>query len=825
MIAGLLFLAGIAPTAFAEDPPEEIAELLSWSCTGCHDSDSQEGDLDLDSLALKLDDPDNFHLWERVFDRVRDGEMPPDETLDEEDRKPFLASLHGVLEKADADRVAAKGRVAARRLTRAQYERNVCELLAVDIPLSDFLPADSLTHGYDTVSKSQQLSDHTMAAYLDAADAALDVSFHQLLADSSTPTVRFDWKQLRRSEIKTGRMAEGRPEHEDIVAWSTRQNFYGKLPATIVPSSGRYRIRLRVQAVHPPADDRVWCSIQTGFINAKASTMYWVGSFEATRANTEYEFETWIDEGHMLRVLPNDRGLKQVPIKLVGEPAGTVEPLGFPGVAIKWIEMQRLVPDRAELQQALIGDLKLRPIAAKAKEVRPPTDDVDVLNPEEITYWREGPDERFENERFETVRVEIVSENPEQDLRELVGSFAQRAFRRPVTQKDIQPYLNFALKRFEVDGSMRDALRAAYRTILCSPRFLYFEETPGALGDYALANRLSHFLWGVGPDKELLQLAAAGQLGKPDVLRSQTERLLADKRSTTFTREFTDQWLKLHEINSTTPDGDLYPEYDDVLHHTLREESYAFVKELVDQNLPVRNVVDSDFTFLNSRLARHYNVDWPGGIGLQRVSLDPSSRRGGVITHASVLKVTANGTTTSPITRGVWMLERIMGQHVPPPPANVPAVEPDIRGATSIREELEKHKNIDSCAACHVKMDPPGFALENYDVIGGWRDSYRAVSDDATEKWTNGLPIDASHEFASGESFDNIEGMKEILGRHPERIARSLAMHLTTYSTGAAPTFADRKAIDAIVAAAKSSSYGVRSLVLEVVQSPLFRNK
>ena len=345
------------------------------------------------------------------------------------------------------------------------------------------------------------------------------------------------------------------------------------------------------------------------------------------------------------------------------------------------------------------------------------------------------------------------------------------------------------------------------------------------IDEFALASRLSHFLWGVGPDHELLQLAAAGRLSDPDVLRRQTDRLLSDDRSITFISEFTDQWLKLYEINSTTPDEDLYPEYDDVLHHTLVKESHAFVKELVDHNLPARNIVDSDFTFLNSRLARHYNIDWPGGTGLQRVELDPSSRRGGVITHASVLKVTANGTTTSPIVRGVWMLERIMGKHVPPPPANVPAVEPDIRGATSIREELEKHKKLESCAACHVKMDPPGFALENYDVIGGWRDHYRAVSDGEKQKWVDGLPIDASHEFVSGEAFDDIEGMKDILSRHPERIARNLAMHLTTYSTGAAPTFADRKALDAIVAATKSSDYGVRSLVHEVVQSPMFQNK
>ena len=833
----VLLLVGYGATtmtrAVADDPvnlrPASITGFLNDNCTGCHDAGTREGDLDLESLSMRLDDPDNFHLWERVFDRVREGEMPPDEDLDEHESARFQASLQKTLTEADSARITANGRVPARRLTRAQYQRNVCNLLAINIPLSEYFPEDSLSHGFDTVSKSQQISGHTMASYLKAADAALDASFGQLLAESLTPTVRLDWTQLRRSEVKTGRMAEGRPQHKDIVSWATRQNFYGKLPATIVPAAGRYRIKVRVQAVHPPASGRVWCSVQTGFISAKASTMYWVGSFEATTEEREYEFETWIENGHMLRILPNDRGLQQVPVKMIGRRAGTVEPLGLPGVAIKWIEMQRVVSDRNELQRALIGDLQLRaiPPGSRLPKVIPDVaETTDLAESMDSRFFNAGPDSRFEQERFETERFEIVSENPQEDLQKLVHAFAQRAFRRPVTREELRPYLNFAQQHFESDGSITHALRGAYRAILCSPRFLYFEEPPGKLEDYALASRLSHLLWGVGPDSELVQLAAAERLSDPAVLRQQTDRLLADARSETFVNEFTDQWLMLHELNSTTPDRDLYPEYDDILHHTLVQESRAFVKELLDQNLSARNIVDSDFTFLNSRLARHYDVDWPGGTGMQKVKLAPSSQRGGVITHASVLKVTANGTTTSPIVRGVWMLERIMGQHVPPPPANVPAVEPDIRGATSIRDELEKHKSIASCAACHVKIDPPGFALENYDVIGGWRENYRAVSEQPKKtKWIDGLPVDPSHEFVSGEAFDGINGMKKILGEHPERIARSLAMHLATYSTGAKPTFADRETLEAIVEATKSSDYGVRAILHEVIQSPLFQNK
>ena len=519
--AVVLLMVAAVPAAVADELPADIANFLTDNCTACHDADTSEGDLDLDALALKLDDPDNFHLWERVFDRVREGEMPPEETLDEETSSQFLASLNDTLKQADSDRIATFGRVSARRLTRDQYQRNVCDLLAINIPLSEHFPEDSLTHGFDTVSKAQQISDHTMASYLKAADAALDASFSQLVADTATPVVRFDWKQLRRDENKTHRMAEGRPQHKDIVAWSTRQNFYGRLPATIVPAAGRYRIRVRAAAVAPPADGRVWCSIQTGFMSGKASTMYWVGSFEATEKEREYEFEAWIRDGHMLRIVPNDRGLRQVPVQMIKRPRGTVEPLGIPGVAIKWIEMQRIVADRAERKQALIGDLELTEIDAPAKAVAPPTggEDSDVLV--EPQYWNAGPDDRFEHDRWEIERFEITSENPEQDLRTLVGSFAKCAFRRPVTGEELLPYLNFAQERLKSEGSFSVALRAGYRAILCSPRFLYFEEPPGKLDDYALANRLSHFLWGAGPDAELQQLAATGRLSEPEVLRQQ----------------------------------------------------------------------------------------------------------------------------------------------------------------------------------------------------------------------------------------------------------------------------------------------------------------
>ena len=694
--------------------PANISSFLEDNCTSCHDADTREGDLDLESLRLKLDAPDNFHTWEYALDRVRSGEMPPDEDVDSDSKAAFLGQLEKHLAKSDAERIASLGRVPARRLSSAQYERSVQGLLGITIPLQEFLPADSYSNGFDTVSKSQQISDHLMAAYLRSADSALDEAFKVVAGEAEAYEVHLDWTRLRRDEEQMNREPEGRPEHEDVVSWSTYENFYGRMAATTVPVSGHYKIRVRVEAVNPPDDGHVWCSLRSGVCNAKASTLYWIDGFEATSTPSEHEFTAWIRQGHKLQLRPNDSGLKQAPVKggkgATRGPAGFVEKTNVPGVAIKWIKIKKVNSTLDTVRASLFGDLELR-VGKRSTHAQ--------IEDEQLHLDRE---------------IELQSNNPERDLQKLIQEFASRAFRWPVPRKELLPYFEFAGKAYRETDSIAAALRSAYRAILCSSRFLYFDETPGILDDHALASRLSYFLLGTFPDEELRQLADSGELRDPKILRQQTDRLLSDSRSETFVREFTDQWLKLYEIEFTTPDSQLYPEYDDVLHHTLRQESHRFVHDLIENDLPITNVVDSDFTYLNSRLARHYGVPWPGGTGLKRVQLASEVGRGGVLTHASVLKVTANGTTTSPIIRGVWVLERIMGQHVPPPPANVSAVEPDIRGATTIREQLDKHRDLDSCASCHVKIDPPGFALENYDVIGGYRKRYRAVATGKKQK-------------------------------------------------------------------------------------------
>jgi hypothetical protein len=322
------------------------------------------------------------------------------------------------------------------------------------------------------------------------------------------------------------------------------------------------------------------------------------------------------------------------------------------------------------------------------------------------------------------------------------------------------------------------------------------------------------------------------------VLRAQVDRLLNDPKSRRFVDAFLDYWLDLRKIVATAPDSTLYPDYylDDLLSESAQQETQLFFNDLLHNDLPANNIVASDFTYLNERLALHYGIPGVSGVAMRRVQLPPDSVRGGLLTQASVLKVTANGTTTSPVVRGAWVMERILNKPPPPPPPKVPAIEPDIRGATTIRAQLEKHRSMATCAACHAKIDPAGFALENFDVLGGWRDHYRATSGtDAPvpgfghngQKFSfhQGPAVDASGVLPDGRKFQDIRALKKLLLADQRQIARNLVSQLIIYSTGAPVRFGDRPQVQAILDRAAKSNYGIRDLIQELVQSQLFQMK
>ena len=378
----------------------------------------------------------------------------------------------------------------------------------------------------------------------------------------------------------------------------------------------------------------------------------------------------------------------------------------------------------------------------------------------------------------------------------------------------------------------------AYTGVLASPGFVFVEEQPGKLDDRALATRLSLFLWNSTPDSALRARAESGELHKPEVLRAETERLLNDPKSRRFVDAFTDYWLDLRKIDDTSPSATIYNDYelDDPLKLAALAETQLFFAELLRADLPARNIIASNFTYLNERLARHYGIPGVAGAKMRRVALPRDSERGGLMTMASVLKLTANGTTTSPVLRGHWITERILGIETRPPPPSVKPVDPDIRGAVTIRQQLAKHRDNPSCASCHSKMDPPGFALESFDVMGAHRERYRAVAENVKPQpgygmdgqafaFHYGLPVDCAGELPDGRSFRDVKEIKRLLMNDEVPVARNLARQLVVFATGAPVRFSDRAELEQILQRARARQYGVRTLVEEIVRSELFQNK
>ncbi len=522
------------------------------------------------------------------------------------------------------------------------------------------------------------------------------------------------------------------------------------------------------------------------------------------------------------------------------------QPDGLPGYAVQWLEVEGPLPDPAATAgyRLLFGDLPMtrttNGTGVKLTIIPRVAPDRGVAaGPGGFVGGRAGGRGVGRGNVTATVTVDVAAPHPPQDAERLLRGFLKRAYRRRVEEADVRRFVAFFENQFGQGLGFAQSLIATYTAVLCSPGFVFLAERPGPLDDDALASRLAFFLWNSPPDEELRELAASGRLHQPEILRAQTDRLLNDAKTERFIEAFTDYWLDLRKIDDTSPSSTLYNDYglDDALKLSAMAETRRFVGELVRQNLPARNVVASDFTFLNERLAQHYGIRGVAGARMRKVTLPVDGLRGGLMTQASVLKVTANGTTTSPVIRGHWITERILGIDTPPPPPGVPAVQPDIRGAVTIRQQLEKHRADPTCAGCHSKMDPAGFALESFDVMGGWRDHYRAAlapgvppepghgMDGQAFAFHYALPVDCAGELPDGRRFADVKELKRLLLLDETTIARNLARQLSIYATGAPVRYSDRAAIETILQRATSSHYGIRDLIREIVQSDLFKQK
>ncbi len=547
--------------------------------------------------------------------------------------------------------------------------------------------------------------------------------------------------------------------------------------ATRTAVEGLYRFRIQAQSVHSP--NGLTLLIYVGNYGSKAPAKRLVGGFDVRDQRTTIEVTIPLAAGESIRVFPFER------VRQYGKiPPDATEP----ALVVHGVEMDGPIHD-----------------------VWPPPATTRLLGKRD---W----------EQASALDAQLV-----------LRQFVPRAYRRPVVDEEFEPYFALLESRLDRGYSIKAALRVTLTAVLCSPDFLYLAAPPGKLNDFDLASRLSYFLWSSTPDDTLAELAARGELGHPTVLKQQVERMLKDPKAAAFTINFTGQWLSLRHLQATTPDKNLYPDFDDLLEFSMPRETHLVFEEILNKDRSVLEFLHSDWSMLNERLAFLYGISGVEGNAFRKVMLPADSHRGGVMTQAAILKVTANGTSTSPVTRGAWVLSRILNTPSPRPPKDVPAIEPDTRGAVTIREQLAKHKEIESCATCHAKIDPPGNALENFDVIGGWREIYRTTRSGPRNMiptgrghttWMHyGAPVEAADELEGGRKFDDVDGFKRLLLENPDQFARGLAARLMVYATGHEVELADRSEIERILANVKERHYGFRSMIHAIVQSKTFRHK
>jgi Protein of unknown function (DUF1592)/Protein of unknown function (DUF1588)/Protein of unknown function (DUF1585)/Protein of unknown function (DUF1587)/Protein of unknown function (DUF1595)/Planctomycete cytochrome C len=882
----LIFLLAVSQRCEAAP---ELNPFLTKYCTECHDAETKKGDLDLTSFKLDLAEPQNFSRWVLIHDRVASGEMPPPKKKarpDAGELSSFSSSLSAALAAADNERAAREGRATQRRLNRYEYENALRDLLhAPWLQVKDSLPEDGEANRFNKIGDALDVSHVQMARYLSVTDLALRQVATTISDQPQTKTIRFYARDQRsftgkmkfsvfntrperatfavlgtsgQPDVRTGKapitVGDSNPELREQEAVGVVASTYEPLEITfnrfIAPVSGRYKLRFKTWTVwagpgkgdkwYIPDLDNVSPGRRDEPITVYSETpprlLRWLGQFDAHIDPTVHEIDTHLLAGET--IWPDAARLFR------SRPSNWINPLaerdGSPGVAFAWMEVEGPIYDEnaSKARELLFGDL---PIAKREVTFGPAPERQRNSDPGQ----ERPPLATRVSFNKPPALAEVASKNPREDAQRLLRNFLARAYREPFTDDDVTRFLKVFDAASASGGGFADSLVAMYTAVLCSPRFICLEEKPGRLDDNALASRLSFFLQNTSPDEQLRQLAAAGKLRELQTLRAQTDRLLGDPKSRQFVDAFLDYWLDLRKMTATAPDGSLYNDYylDDLLVESAQAETQLFFAELIKSNLPASNIISSDFSMLNERLATHYGIPGVQGVRLRKMLLAPDSPRGGIMTQASVLKVTANGTTTSPVVRGAWIMERMLGKPPPPQPKGISAVDPDTRGATTIREQLAKHRTQESCNACHAKIDPAGFALESFDVMGGWRDRYRALGGGPFEKGIGkngqkfvfhlGQPIDPGGELPpnlsttqpTAPTFKDVRELKKLLLKDERQIARNLVQQLVIYATGAPVRFGDRAGIERILDRTAADKFPVRSLIHEIVQSEFFRNK
>lgn len=742
-----------------------MRSFFSDYCIKCHSADRRKGDFNVEAHWDQTELYEDHEVWNRVIDVLAHEDMPPEDERqpDPKVRAEFLAFLRGQLEAIDCEENVNPGRVTIRRLNRTEYNHTIRDLVWVDFePAADF-PEDEVGYGFDRIGDVLSLSSIQLEKYLEAA---------QVIADRAILVDPPEWPPRQRWEaeaFESGERDSIRPEQGRYLGMFRE----GEAGRSVELEGGDYMLRLRAFGDQAgPDPPRLEVSIDGNEVE-----IFSVGALD--QAPELYEKRITIRGGtHRLALAYlNNYNVQDHPNPRLN---------GDRNVFVDYVEF--------------VGPLGGKPPALP-----------------EFHRWL-IPEPPAPGDELEAAR---------QALRR----FVFRAYRRPPQDREVEKLTRLVAMVLEDGGGYAEAMQVALQAVLVSPQFLFrWELDPPepatgrdgstaiagvrSLNDYELAARLSYFLWSTMPDGELFGLARSEELVRTDVLVEQVGRMLRDPKAEDFLVDFTGQWLQIRNLDQVTPDPELFPEFDAELRASMRRETEMYVAALVREDRSILELLDSDFTFLNGRLARHYGISDVEGEEFRRVDLPEDSRRGGVLTQASVLTITSNPTRTSPVVRGKWILEQILGTPPPPPPPDVPPLEENGDGiqVASLRQKLEQHRSKPECAGCHAKMDPLGFAFENFDVVGRWREL------------DGKFPIDSSGELPTGERFQGPTELKAIL-RHRESFVRSLARKMLTYALGRGLEFYDKCAVDHIVEHVVANQHRFSALIEGIVTSEPFRRR
>ena len=753
-----------APIAPQDDLASVAPSLVEQYCADCHNRDDKKGELDLESISGD-EVASRAEIWEKVVRRLRARQMPPADKKrpDEMTYRRVLARLEASLDAAAALHPNPGRTETFRRLNRTEYQNAIRDLLALDVDAAMLLPKDEGGHAFDNVTVGT-LSPTLLDRYISAAQKISAVAI-------GTP---------RRSGGDTFRVRADVTQEEHIQGLPLGTRGGAVIPYTF-PQDGEYEIQIRLARDRNEEIEGLREAHELELLLDRAP----VRSFTVAPPKGHRNFEL-VDQHLKIRI-PVTAGPHQLGVTFVKNPSVLLE--------------TRRQPYNAHFNMH------------RHPRLSPAIYQVSINGP----YDAKGPGDTPSRRRIFGVRPEGSSE--ESWARQILSDLIRRAYRRPVTDEDLERPLDF-YRQSSAENGFDAGIEAGLSAILVSPHFLFRVEhdpagaAPGSayrISDLELASRLSFFLWSSIPDDELLDAAIRGELSKPETLEKQVRRMLADPRAKSLVHNFAGQWLHLRNLESFTPDLRLFPDFDDNLRQAFRQETELLFDDVLREDRSVLNLLKRESTFLNERLARHYGIPHVAGSRFRRVAVTEESRRGGLLRHGSVLAVTSYATRTSPVIRGNWILANLIGTPAPPPLPNVPALKDNtVSGALSVRERLAEHRANAACASCHNLMDPVGFSLENFDALGRWRNL------------EEGRPVDASGGLPDGSKFSGIAGLEEALLKRPDVFVNTLAEKLLTFALGRAVEHYDGPAIRKVVREAEGADYRFSAIIVGLARSTPF---